>query len=518
MARLAISRAIPNFFYSPESLSPRLHLPKNRLQNFATSLFPCGLGNESLTVLYAACAVASIIAPAVTAEIGARKTMFFGALCYVVYFGSLIRIVRPVVLAASVVIGIGAALVWIAFGVFITQNSIPATRGRINGAFWSMFQLSNVIGNLLAYSILNRITDATKTFFYIATTSCGLVGAVALLSLRPPPTQQSLIAAAREEDNNADSSLMSVNSDADEQARGLRHASMPPPSAMPPPSDVVAKTAPITSHWAATSEVIQLLSHWQMMLACPLFFFSGIEGSFWSAEFPLMLDPSTIGLVLAALGVGEVIGGPLFGAIGDRVSRTASLCLGSACFAAALTLVSWMRTCYASDASARWPGCSSAAIGYAAAFCFGLADACFNSNIFALSSDLVREIKLDAAAKEGAKHGQSQQQSEQPLLPALSVTADADAQNDDSVGAFTIFNIVQNLGSCLGFYMPLSRPLHDPNPPGVAPPAAACPGTSNVDDHGSYFLVYFQAAFLIASVGTFVLLDRWVARQRAQRR
>lgn len=82
----------------------------NTLQNYATSLFPAGvgggsLGNQSLAVLYITCAISVFAAPGMVNALGARVTMVIGAACYVVYMISLIQIKIPVVLAMSTVIG-----------------------------------------------------------------------------------------------------------------------------------------------------------------------------------------------------------------------------------------------------------------------------------------------------------------------------------------------------------------------------------------------------------------------------
>lgn len=63
---------------------------------------------------------------------------FLGALCYVLYIASLIRVITPLVLVMSCVIGFGAAVLWVALGVWITENSTPVNRGRNMGIFWSV--------------------------------------------------------------------------------------------------------------------------------------------------------------------------------------------------------------------------------------------------------------------------------------------------------------------------------------------------------------------------------------------
>lgn len=86
------------------------------LQNFVTSLLPAHLGNESLGVLYIVVCLTVFLAPVVVDRLGARPTMVLGAACFCVYLASLIHVQRLVVLAAAVVIGFGAAILWVAFG------------------------------------------------------------------------------------------------------------------------------------------------------------------------------------------------------------------------------------------------------------------------------------------------------------------------------------------------------------------------------------------------------------------
>lgn len=94
------------------------------LQNFVTSLLPAHLGNESLGVLYIVVCLTVFLAPVVVDRLGARPTMVLGAACFCVYLASLIHVQRLVVLAAAVVIGFGAAILWVAFGGKPTSVSI----------------------------------------------------------------------------------------------------------------------------------------------------------------------------------------------------------------------------------------------------------------------------------------------------------------------------------------------------------------------------------------------------------
>ena len=52
---------------------------------------------------------------------------------------------------ASVVVGIGAALIWTAQGNFLTINSDESTMGRNSGIFWAILQCSLLFGNMFVY-------------------------------------------------------------------------------------------------------------------------------------------------------------------------------------------------------------------------------------------------------------------------------------------------------------------------------------------------------------------------------
>ena len=157
----------------------------NPLQSAATSLFPAGLGNQSLGVLYASVTFTVFLGAPMVSTLGSRATMVIGAACYVLYMGTLIFTMNNwVVLGFSVVIGFGAAVLWVALGVFIAQNSTKANYGRNTGIFWAIFQLCNIFGNLGMYLVFSSMQSSKA--LYISFTIIGAVGVVLLLPLRRP--------------------------------------------------------------------------------------------------------------------------------------------------------------------------------------------------------------------------------------------------------------------------------------------------------------------------------------------
>lgn len=167
----------------------------NTLQNFETSLLPnswtiasrtvnWNLGNVSLAVLYGSVAITVFTAPWLVRNLGTKGAMVLGAACYVAYEVSLIWLVPWVVLLMSVVIGFGAAILWTALGVFLTQNATKDNYGAVSGAFWSTFQLSQVAGNLAAYLVLPHL--AAESSLYIGFAVVAAAGTAGLVALRKP--------------------------------------------------------------------------------------------------------------------------------------------------------------------------------------------------------------------------------------------------------------------------------------------------------------------------------------------
>jgi MFS family permease len=326
----------------------------NTLQNYATSLFPGNLANVSLALLYAVAGVSVFAAPALTAQLGEKATMILGACCYVVYLVSLLWLESSpsIVIFTSIVIGFGAAVLWVALGSFLTTNSTAATYASNTGLFWSIFQVNNVVGNLTTWAVISTLTSSTNTL-YLGFAAVAGAGTLVLFLLQQPPA--------------------------------------PPPAA-----------ATLGEHLAGAAagarRALRLLGDPRMLLLLPLFFFSGAELSFWTGEFPLLLQNGSmgeVGFVLAWAGGGEIAGGALLGRLSDAAGRTPSLLLAVALYGAALALTCAMKS-GAPAAAAAWRGAPVAA--YAAAFLFGAADAGFNAN--AVSFDAPLRAKNPAPKKQ----------------------------------------------------------------------------------------------------------------------
>ena len=442
----------------------------NPLQNYISSLIPGTLGQQSLAVLYTVCAVSVFAAPAVTARWGAKLTMIFGAACYVVYMLALLDLTPALVLSASAVIGFGSALLWVAVGIFITENSTRETYGFNSGLFWSIFQVNAVVGNLVTWAVFPSLSSTAT--LYLGFAIIAAVGTCGLFSLRAPDARgdarAAAIAARRRATRGKGSSGDGVRGvaqqlladiEAEEEVAAAVAAAEEAVDA-----EAAGAVAPLSEQTLAEAargawRAATLLTRVDMLLLLPVFFFSGAELAFWTGEFTQQLPVSSIGLVLTCAGIGEIAGGVALGRLSDK-SRSASLLLAVLLYGVGLLLSGTIRA----GGSAVTSGGSLEgvpAIAYVAALVFGLADSAFNANSYAMCGQLFG--------------GGSDAQPRSPTA---------------SVGAFTVFQLFQNAGSAIWYGVNIALPVHDA--PGVP---------------GSYTQLWVQAAFLVVVATTFVALD-----------
>jgi hypothetical protein len=494
----------------------------NALQNLATSLFPPGLGNASLGVLYASAALGVFLAPPAVDAGGTRLTMLVGAACYVAYLAATIKIVPGVVLGMSVVIGLGAAVLWVALGEFIKENSDAASYGRNNGLFWAIFQLNNIVGNVGTYLVFPHLTSSQ---LFAGFAVVGAAGTALLAALRKPDAGGGgggggIGGGGAVADDGAapvGGIMLRGLLDDDEEARygggGGGGGGAAPATARERAGRACA----------AMLATLRLLFTLDSLLLLPMYAFSGFELAFWTGEFPQLLTTSVIGLVLAFSGVGEVIGGLVFGRLSDTVGRSASIALGALLYAGGLGLTSWMRAVGGGLAGGESAGPAVAGaplVAYAAAILFGLGDSAFNTNLYAIISQiygkqipaapLTRAAALadgDAGKGDGfgdplVTRGNADDPSDEDAA-AAAAAAEAEAERPPSVLAFSVFQLAQNAGSAACFYIALQLPLH------------STPATDDTSaTKGTYVLVYLQAAFLAAATALFFVVD-WRHRKRS---
>ncbi|KAK9693022.1 Ion channel regulatory protein UNC-93 [Popillia japonica] len=296
-----------------------------------------GDGYTSLAIIYAVFAVLNWSAPSVISIIGPKFAMVFGSVTYVLFILSFLVPRTWLLYVASVVIGIGAPMIWTGQGNYLTLCSTPATISRNSGVFWAMLQASMFIGNLFVYiqfQGLDKIDKSTRSM---------------------PKIEENMVKPA---DN-----------------RG-----------------------PIQ----ALKDAGKLFFTKNMLLLSITFFYMGVELSFYSGVYSPSIgftkqlgDVSTqlVGLAGIFIGVGEVLGGALFGILGEKTVRWGRdpIIVGGFIVHVAAFFLIFLNLPNSSPFGNTTEEAFITTNAYLAIFCaflLGLGDACFNTQVYSMLGDV----------------------------------------------------------------------------------------------------------------------------------
>eukprot|EP00058_Branchiostoma_floridae_P021505 XP_002606995.1 hypothetical protein BRAFLDRAFT_260130 [Branchiostoma floridae] len=149
--------------------------------------FQGGSGYVSLAIIYSVFALANWGAPSVVSVFGPRCSMVIGAVMYCLFIAVFIYPMVWALYLGSVLIGLGAAVIWTAQGSFLTTNSTQETIGRNSGIFWALLQCSLLFGNIFVwqeFSGKETIDSKTRIQVYVVLLVVCCVGTLMLFVLR----------------------------------------------------------------------------------------------------------------------------------------------------------------------------------------------------------------------------------------------------------------------------------------------------------------------------------------------
>lgn len=140
-------------------------------------------------VLYIVFALSNWFAPSVISLIGEKFTLIVGGSTYVLYLSLFLYPNNPCLYIYSVIIGIGAAILWTAQGTLMVKYSTKDTMDRNATIFWALFQSSLIIGPLYVFFSWHgkeEITDHDRILLYsLLTAFAG--GAVVIFAILKAP-------------------------------------------------------------------------------------------------------------------------------------------------------------------------------------------------------------------------------------------------------------------------------------------------------------------------------------------
>ncbi|XP_035384859.1 UNC93-like protein MFSD11 isoform X2 [Electrophorus electricus] len=329
-----------------------------------------GSGYHSLGIIYGVFSLANLLALTVVPVLGPRFTMFFSGILYSGYIAVFITPSTWSFYFTSVLIGIGAALLWTAQGYFLLENSDVTTINRNTGIFWALLQCSMLFGNLYVYlgwKGKTEISDQDRKVMFIALLVTSVLGTLSFLILRKSP-------------------LLEEEVLPEEEGRPLLYKQRATSAIMEAKKDFK------TILCLFRTKTILLLSICMAYTGLELSFCSGVYGTCIGATTHFGDEAKAlIGISGIVVGFGEIVGGGLFGLVlkNSRFRRTSVVFLGMVVHFVAFYLIflsipddapvvfhtSPLHTPYMSP---------SVFIAMLCSFLLGLGDSCFNTQLYSI--------------------------------------------------------------------------------------------------------------------------------------
>ncbi|XP_029365393.1 UNC93-like protein MFSD11 [Echeneis naucrates] len=349
-----------------------------------------GSGYTSMSIIYGVFSASNLIAPSVVAVIGPQLSMFFSGLLYSGYIAMFIYPYTWSFYTASVLVGIAAAVLWTAQGNVLAINSSDSTIGRNSGIFWALLQFSLFFGNLYIYCAWHghvHITDKDRQTVFISLTVISLVGCFLFFLIRKPDPESSNSEVSEpllQAESTESSTTSSPHSDLSSQAL-----------------DAFVQACKIF----VTKEML-LLSVSIGYTGLELTFYSGVYGTCIGAMTRFGQDAkSLIGISGICIGVGEILGGGVFGMLNkcNRFGRNPVVLLGLITHFVAFYLIFLNIASdapLAPEAGTDLQAYISPSVGVAllCSFLLGLGDSCFNTQLLSIIGFLFRENSAPAFA------------------------------------------------------------------------------------------------------------------------
>ncbi|XP_076000222.1 UNC93-like protein MFSD11 [Genypterus blacodes] len=333
-----------------------------------------GSGYHSLGIIYGVFSFSNLLAPAVVAVIGPKISMFVSGLVYSCYIAGFIVPSTWSFYLTSILIGMGAALLWTAQGHFLVQNSEASTINRNTGMFWALLQCSMLFGNLYIYLDWNgrtEIPDSSRRSIFVALLVTSVLGTLSFLVLAKTHRDEEMLS--------------------EEEGQSLL------------PARTLYMQRANTAVKDAKSEfrmILQLLKTRTILLLSACMAYSGLELSFYSGVYGTCIGAITqfggaakglIGISGIVVGIGEIVGGGLFGLMckNNRFRRTSVVFLGMvvhfiAFYLIFLSIPDDAPVVFKTTTQSSPYLSPSVSVALLCSFLLGLGDSCFNTQLYSI--------------------------------------------------------------------------------------------------------------------------------------
>jgi MFS family permease len=350
-------------------------------------------GVAALGVLYVSFAVASLFATWLIDKLGgARRALLAATFAFVLFLLANLYPVLPLLIPASVLLGVGASVLWTAHGAYLSAHGDSSTFGLYSGIFFAIFMAHLVLGNLFAalfFALAPVAADpddktAERTFVAVLAAVC-LLSIAFWWFLKDPAQLKALPArapAARAADDaadDADNAPLVAAADADalpskdailERADSSSSASSTPAAARASTKDRLLAT-------------VRVVRDRRMQFLLPVLIFSGTTQAFFYILAPARVaEKDQVGYVMVVYGVGEVVISLVAGPLGDKFGR------------GPLIIASLVLAIVGAIGAIFYPQVPGGWLPYVCAFLFGASDTISNTQLYGA----LPEMSADADA------------------------------------------------------------------------------------------------------------------------
>ncbi|XP_008327509.1 UNC93-like protein MFSD11 isoform X2 [Cynoglossus semilaevis] len=319
--------------------------------------------------------------------IGSKISMFLSGLLYSGYIAVFIIPTTWSLYFTSVLIGMGAAMLWTAQGLFLVENSEASTINRNTGMFWALLQCSMLFGNLYIYFEWTGkpdVSDNSRKNIFLSLLVTSVLGTLSFLLLRKRQQEEML--------SEEEGQLLLSN------RTMYKHRA----------------NAALQDAKSELKTVLQLLKTKNILLLSPCMAYSGLELSFYSGVYGTCIAATAefgqvakglIGISGILVGIGEIVGGGLFGLLfkNNHFRRTSVVFLAMvvhfvAFYLIFLSIPNDAPVIFKSDIQQNTYLTPRVSIALLCSFLLGLGDSCFNTQLYSILGRIYAEHSTPAFA------------------------------------------------------------------------------------------------------------------------
>ncbi|KAG8177635.1 hypothetical protein JTE90_019662 [Oedothorax gibbosus] len=332
-----------------------------------------GNGYISLAVVYTAFAISNWLAPSIICTIGPKISMLLGGATYALFIANFFFHATWCLYLASALVGFGAALFWTGQGNFLTINSDSDTMSRNSGVFWALLQCSLLFGNIFVFFKFqgkSKIDEDTRFNVFGVLLGVACCGLAMLCFLRR---------------GSAESVDVTEVPGATNQGGGAL---------------------------AEFKKAVFLFKTKDMLLLAVTFLYTGFELSFFSGVYGTGIGftkrlgsdaAKYVGISGICIGAGEIIGGAVFGILGQKTNkygRDPVILLGFLVHMASFFLIFLNLPAKSTLGETMQPAflTSSVPLAMICAFGLGFGDACYNTQIYSILGTMYADDSSPAFA------------------------------------------------------------------------------------------------------------------------